>query len=67
MKITLHDESIDIEVGQKVIFYTYKVNDNNELEVVTEETFVDTIGELTGRVNFENGKQASSLSYYQNN
>jgi len=66
MKITLHNESIDIEVGQKVVFYTYKINDNNELEVETDETFVDSIGELTNRVTFENGKHASALSYYQN-
>ena len=66
MKITLHNESIDIEIGQKVVFYTYKLNDNNELEVETDETFVDSIEELTDRVTFENGKHASALSYYQN-
>ena len=29
MKITLHDESIDVEVGQKVIFYEYYLSNTN--------------------------------------
>lgn len=66
MEITLHDESIDIELGQKVIFYHYQINDNNELEVLTEETFVDVINEKYNIVGFKNGVRSCTLHFYQN-
>lgn len=66
MKITLHDESIDVEVGQKVIFYHYQINDNNELEVLTEETFVDVINEKYNIVGFKNDVRSCTLHFYQN-
>ena len=63
MKITLHDESIDIEVGQKVVFYEYFLNDNDELEVRTDETYVDVIdGDIVG---FKNGTHSATLFFYQ--
>lgn len=67
MKITLGDESIDIEVGQKVIFYTYRLNDNNELEVLPDETFVDVIREEYNIVGFKNDVRSCTLHFYQNN
>lgn len=66
MKITLHDESIDIEVGQRVIFYHYQLNDNNELEVLTEETFVDLINEKNNIVGFKNSVHSCTLNFYRN-
>lgn len=70
MKITLHDESIDIEVGQKVIFYGYHLKSNNnqiEIEVITDETFVYVIDEENNLVVFKNDVHSSTLSFYQNN
>ena len=66
MKITLHDESINIELGQKVIFYHYQINDNNELEVLTDETFVDYIDEENNIVGFKNDVRSCTLNFYRN-
>ena len=63
MKITLHDESIDVEVGQKVIFYEYYLGNTNELGVKTDETYVDIID--GDRVGFKNGAHSSTLHFYQ--
>lgn len=65
MKITLHDESIDIEVGQKIVFYGYRINDG-KLEVITDETFVDGIDEESNQAGFKNNKHSSTLHFYQN-
>ena len=66
MKIILHDESMDIEVGQKVVFYNYQFSDDNQLEVTTDETFVDMIDEKLGIVGFKNGVHSSTLQFYKN-
>lgn len=65
MKITLHDESIDVEVGQKVIFYEYFFNDTNELDVRTDETYVDLIDEKNNKVGFKNDVHSATLFFYQ--
>ena len=63
MKITLHDESIDAEIGQKVVFYEYFLSNTNELKVRTDETYVDVIdGDIVG---FKNGTHSSTLHFYQ--
>lgn len=38
MKITLHDESIDVEVGQKVTFYQYYLTKDNEFGESSEDS-----------------------------
>lgn len=63
MQITLHDESIDVEVGQKVVFYQYYLTNTNELAVTTDETYVDVID--GDRVGFKNGTHSSTLHFYQ--
>ena len=63
MKITLHDESIYIEVGDKVVFYQYYLTNTNELAVTTDETYVDVID--GDRVGFKNGAHSSTLHFYQ--
>ena len=65
MKITLHDESIDVEVGQKVIFYEYYLSDSNELEVKTDETYVDVIDKEANIIGFKNDDHVSILQFYQ--
>ena len=65
MKITLHDESIDVEVGQKVIFYEYFFSDTNELDVRTDETYVDLIDEKNNKVGFKNDVHSATLFFYQ--
>ena len=65
MRITLHDESIDIEVGQKVIFYHYQISANNEIEVLTDETFVDLIDEEHNMVGFKNSVHSCTIHFYQ--
>ena len=65
MKITLHDESIDVEVGQKVVFYEYFLSNTNELEVTTDETYVDVIDEKNNIVGFKNDVHYSTLNFYQ--
>ena len=63
MLITLHGESIDVEVGQKVTFYQYYLTNTNELAVTTDETYVDVIdGDIVG---FKNGTHSSTLHFYQ--
>ena len=58
MLITLHDESIDVEIGQKVTFYQYYLTNTNELAVTTDETYGDIVG-------FKNGTHSSTLHFYQ--
>ena len=65
MKITLHDESIDVEVGQKVVFYEYFLNNTNELEVKIDETCVDVIDKENNVIGFKNGDHVSTLQFYQ--
>ena len=65
MKIKLHDESINVEVGQKVVFYEYFLNNTNELEVKTNETIVDVIDEKNNIVGFKNDVHACTLQFYQ--
>ena len=65
MKITLHDESIDIEAGQKVVFYEYYLSDSNELDVRTDETYVDVIDEENNIVGFKNDVHSTTLFFYQ--
>lgn len=65
MQITLHDESIDVEVGQKVIFYEYYLSDSNELEVKTDETYVDVIDKEANIIGFKNDDHVSALQFYQ--
>ena len=65
MKITLHDESINVEVGQKVVFYEYFLNNTNELEVKTDETYVDLIDKENNIIGFKNDVHASTLQFYQ--
>ena len=65
MKITLHDESIDVEVGQKVIFYEYYLSNTNELEVKTDETYVDVIDKEANIIGFKNDDHVSTLQFYQ--
>lgn len=65
MKIKLHDESINVEVGQKVVFYEYFLNNTNELEVKTDETYVDVIDEKNNIVGFKNDAHACTLQFYQ--
>lgn len=63
MLITLHDESIYVEVGDKVVFYQYYLTNTNELAVTTDETYVDVIdGDIVG---FKNGTHSSTLHFYQ--
>ena len=63
MLITLHGESMDVEIGQKVIFYEYYLTNTNELAVTTDETYVDVIdGDI---VSFKNGTHSSTLHFYQ--
>lgn len=65
MKITLHDESIDVEVGQKVVFYEYFINDTDELDVRTDETYVDVIDKENNVIGFKNGDHSATLFFYQ--
>lgn len=67
MKITLRDESINIEVGQKVVFYEYFLSNTNELKVRTDETYVDVIDEENNIVGFKNDVHSSTLDFYQHN
>ena len=58
MKITLHDESMDVEVGDKVTFCQYYLTNTNELAVTTDETYVDVIdGDI---VSVTNGTHSST-------
>ena len=66
MQITLHNESINIEVGQKITFYNYKLNKGIQLEVIPEETYVDVIDEKNNIVGFKNDTHSCTLSFYQN-
>ena len=63
MKITLHDESIYVDVGDKVTFYQYYLTNTNELAVTTDETYVDIID--GDRVGFKNDAHSSTLHFYQ--
>ena len=65
MEITLHDESIWVEVGQKIIFYEYYLSDSNELEVKTDETYVDVIDKEANIIGFKNDGHVSTLQFYQ--
>ena len=65
MKITLHDESIDVEVGQKVIFYQYYLTKNNELEIKPDEVYVDVIDKENNIIGFKNGDHSCVLAFYQ--
>ena len=65
MQITLHDESIDVEVGQKVIFYQYYLTKDNELEVKPDEVYVDVIDKENNIIGFKNNNHSCVLAFYQ--
>ena len=65
MQITLHDESIDVEAGQKVTFYQYYLTNTNELAVTTDETYVDVIDKENNIIGFKNGDHSCVLAFYQ--
>lgn len=66
MKITLHDESIDIKVGQQVIFYGYHFSKDNQIEVILDKVVVDVIDTENNVVGFKNDVHASTLHFYKN-
>lgn len=65
MKITLHDESIDVDVGDKVTFYQYYLTNTNELAVTTDETYVDVIDKENNIIGFKNDEHSCVLAFYQ--
>lgn len=66
MLITLHDESIDVEIGQKVIFYGYHFSKDNHIEVTADETIVDVIDEKLNIIGFKNEFHSCTLRFYEN-
>ena len=65
MQITLHDESIWVEVGDKVTFYQYYLTNNNELAVKPDEVYVDIIDKENNIIGFKNGEHSCVLAFYQ--
>ena len=58
MIITLHGESIDVEIGDKVTFCQYYLTNTKEVGVTTGETYVDVIdGDI---VSVRNGTHSST-------
>lgn len=63
MTITLRGETINIELGQEVTFYRYKLNDQNKIEIEVDKVVVDTLTENI--IGFKNEEHVATLHYYQ--
>lgn len=63
MEITLRGETINIELGQEVTFYRYRLNDQNKIEIETDKVVVNMLTENI--IGFKNTEHSATFHHYE--